>query len=87
VALSRLLGALIPQRLGLGTGMLIDSTDHYSRQIDVIVYDQADEPAILAQTTQILYPIENVLACIEVKTTLYSDTVDECVKNKRAFST
>jgi hypothetical protein len=41
VALSRLLGALVPQRLGLGTGMLIDSKDNYSRQIDLIVYDRA----------------------------------------------
>jgi hypothetical protein len=84
VALSRLLGALVPQRLGLGTGMLIDSKDNYSRQIDLIVYDRADEPAILAQTTQVLYPIENVSACIEVKTTLYARTVEDCVKNKKA---
>ncbi|HEX9429763.1 MAG TPA: hypothetical protein VF944_05245, partial [Candidatus Bathyarchaeia archaeon] len=35
--------------------------------------------------TQVLYPVENVLACIEVKTTLYSDTVKECMKNKRAL--
>lgn len=84
VALSRLLGALVPQRLGLGTGMLIDSKDNYSRQIDLIVYDRADEPTILAQTTQVLYPIENVFACIEVKTTLYARTVEDCVKNKKA---
>jgi hypothetical protein len=64
--------------------MLIDSKDNYSRQIDLIVYDRADEPAILAQTTQVLYPIENVYACIEVKTTLYARTVEGCAKNKKA---
>ena len=85
VALSRMLGALVPKRYGLGTGMIIDNQDNYSRQADIIVYDQADEPAMLAQTTQLLYPIESVVACIEVKTTLRKDSVADCIQKKASL--
>jgi hypothetical protein len=84
VALGRLLTALVPQRFGVGTGMLIDSRDSYSRQMDIIIYERVDEPTLLAQTTQLLYPVENVLACVEVKTTLYANTIDEFIRNKRS---
>jgi hypothetical protein len=56
----RLLGGLVPRRYGIGTGLLIDAHDKSSNQTDIVIYDQADEPAILAQTSQVLFPIENV---------------------------
>jgi hypothetical protein len=77
LALARLLTSLLPTRYGVGTGQLIDKAGNYSSQTDVIVYEQADEPAILAQTTQLLFPVENVAACIEVKTTLRYDDLNE----------
>jgi hypothetical protein len=76
--LARVLEALVPRRYGIGSGLLIDTSDHYSRQTDIVVYDQSDEPAVLAQTTQLLFPVESVLACIEVKTTLRSDDLKDC---------
>jgi hypothetical protein len=42
------------------------------------VYDQSDEPAVLAQTTQLLFPMESVLACVEVKTTLRGPDLTDC---------
>jgi hypothetical protein len=87
VALSRLLEALVPKRFGVGTGMIIDSLDNYSRQTDIVVFDQADEPAMLAQTTQLLYPIESVLSCIEVKTTLRNDSIADCIAKKESLQT
>jgi hypothetical protein len=81
--LARILEALVPQRYGIGTGLLIDNSDHYSRQTDIVVFDQSDEPAVLAQTTQLLFPIESVLACIEVKTTLRGDDLSDCFEKAR----
>lgn len=78
--LARILESLVPGRYGIGSGLLFDSEDNYSRQTDIVVYDQSDEPAILAQTTQLLFPVESVLACIEVKTTLRGDDVDDCLR-------
>ena len=78
--MARILEALVPQRYGIGTGLLIDTGDHYSHQTDIVVYDQSDEPAVLAQTTQILFPMESVLACVEIKTTLRGPDVDDCLE-------
>lgn len=78
--MARILEALIPQRYGIGSGLLIDTANNYSRQTDIVVYDQSDEPAVLAQTTQILFPIESVLACIEIKTTLRGEDIDDCLR-------
>ena len=61
---------MIPRRYGIGSGLLIDSTGNESQQTDIVVFDQAEEPALLAQTTQVLFPVENVHICIEVKTSV-----------------
>jgi hypothetical protein len=76
--LARILGSFVPRRYGVGSGLLIDSSDHYSRQTDVVLFDQSDELAVLAQTTQLLFPVENVLAGIEVKTTLRKEDIEDC---------
>ena len=76
--LVRILSAFVPQRYGVGSGLLISTRDEYSNQTDIVLYDQSDEPAVLAQTTQVLFPIENVLACVEVKTTLRAADLDDC---------
>jgi len=70
LALSRMLSSLIPKRFGTGSGLLIDSKDSQSPQIDVVVYEQVMETALFAQTTQLLFPVEACYAAIEVKTTL-----------------
>lgn len=86
VALQRVLESLLPKRIGVGTGLVIDRSDHYSKQADLILYDSADEPAILAQTTQLLFPIETVLAVIEVKTTFRSGDFEDCFEKRRCLN-
>jgi hypothetical protein len=70
LALARILQPLVPSRYAVGTGLLIDSFDNSSKQCDVVLFEQADQPRLLAQTTQLLHPVETVRAVIEVKTTL-----------------
>lgn len=82
-ALSRLLESFVPARIGVGTGMIIDRHDNYSRQTDIVLFEQSDEPAALAQTTQLLFPVEGVLGSIEVKTTLRRADLDDCFRKKR----
>lgn len=81
-ALGRILNSFIPHRYGVGTGLLIDSDNQYSRQTDLVIFDRSDEPAALAQTTQLLFPIENVLAAIEVKTTLRKADIEDCTQKQ-----
>jgi hypothetical protein len=81
--MARILEALVPQRYGIGSGLLIDVHNHYSHQTDIVVYDQSDEPAVLAQTTQIPFPVESVLACVEIKTTLRGPDIADCLAKAR----
>jgi hypothetical protein len=84
-AIARVLEGLVPRRFGVGTGLLFDSIGDYSRQLDVVIYDQIDSPTVLSQTAQLLYPLEEVLASIEVKTTLNKAEIDDAAKKKRSI--
>lgn len=81
-ALSRVLEGLVPRRLGIGTGMLFDIEGKYSKQTDLVLFDQVDAPTILAQTTQLLHPVEQVTICIEVKTTLDKEEIEDAAAKK-----
>jgi hypothetical protein len=87
LALSRLLESFVPERVGVGTGVLIDSNDTQSQQTDVILFDRADQPAVMAQSTQVLFPVEVALACVEVKTTLNSGDVKDCLEKRATLHT
>jgi hypothetical protein len=84
LALAHLLESFVPESTGVGTGLLIDSLDYQGPQTDVILFDQANQPAVMAQTTQVLFPVEVVQATIEVKTKLSSSDISDCIeKNER----
>lgn len=83
LALARLLESFVPDRIGVGTGVLFDAADSQSAQTDVVLFDRANQPAIMAQTTQVLFPVEVVTACVEVKTTLTSGDVEDCIKKRK----
>ncbi len=78
LALSRVLQNLIPRRLGVGSGIIIDSKNNRSKQTDIIIYDSADQPTLLAQTSQVIFPVETVYAAVEVKTTLTPEELRDC---------
>lgn len=77
LSLARLVENLIPARFGVGSGLLVDSTGQSSKQMDLIVYERGNEPGIFAQTNQVMFPVENVRLCIEVKTTLTKSALED----------
>lgn len=83
--LSRVLEGLVPTRYGVGSGLVIDACGNSSKQMDLVVYDQGDEPALLAQTNQFLFPVESVRLCIEVKTSISSSEVRDSRKKYRSL--
>lgn len=85
LALARILQALVPSRYAVGTGLLIDSFDEASKQCDVVLFEQADQPRLLGQTTQLLHPVETVRAVIEVKTTLNADEIRDAGAKKASI--
>jgi hypothetical protein len=85
IALTRLVGRLIPSKFGVGTGIVIDKYGERSQQCDIIVYDQGSQPQLLAQSTQLMFPIETVRMVIEVKTTLNAEAVADTAEKVSSF--
>lgn len=70
LALAQLVTSLLPSTVGVGTGVIIDSEGNRSAQTDLVIFDKGAQPQILAHSTQLLFPVETVLAAIEVKTSV-----------------
>jgi hypothetical protein len=82
LAFAQVLERFLPARWAVGTGVLVDRHGRQSRQMDIVVYERSDQPAIFAQTTQLLHPVETVVACIEVKTTVTKKDVETDLEAK-----
>lgn len=46
--------------------------------MDILLFDQSDEPTVMAQTTQLLFPVEQVRAAVEVKSRLTAEEIRDC---------
>ncbi len=68
--LRRLLEAVLPPHFGVGSGLVVDSENRQSGQIDLLIYDKRLLPPILEQNGHGIYPVDAVLRVIEVKSTL-----------------
>lgn len=84
-AFARVLTAFVPQRFGVGTGLVIDRDGNSSRQMDIVLFEQADEPRVLAQTNQLLFPVETTAGVIEVKTRFSTDDVQDCARKAKSI--
>lgn len=76
----RVLNSFLPKCVTLGTGIVIDSSGKRSAQVDVVVHDSR-VPVFELESGLGLYPIEGVIATIEVKSTLTKDLLDESLDN------
>ncbi|MFF9341627.1 DUF6602 domain-containing protein [Streptomyces sp. NPDC014773] len=85
LSLVRLITNLLPSTVGVGSGMVIDSHGKYSKQMDIIIYDVSSQPSVMAQTNQVIFPVECVLLAIEVKTTLTEGELKDCVAKKKSL--
>ena len=85
LALARILQVLMPSAYTVGTGLLIDSQDAASKQCDLVLTDQTEQPRLLAQTNELLHPIETVRAVIEVKSTLDKGEIQDAAEKKASI--
>src|SRR5436190_1435680 len=70
-----LLTNYLPQRYQAATAHIVDSEDHFSDQIDVVIFDRQYSPFILAFQGQKIIPAESVYAVFEAKQTLNAELV------------
>ncbi|GAA3300241.1 DUF6602 domain-containing protein [Glutamicibacter nicotianae] len=77
LALGALVESLLPSHVRVGTGIVIDSHGGRSKQMDLVVYDRTTQPQILAQSTQLLFPVETVHVVVEVKSSVSERDIDD----------
>src|SRR3954453_6663752 len=70
---------LIPGRLALSQGFLINSHDEVSTQCDIIVYDSQSTPLIQSEDRQRFFPVETVCAVGEVKSNVSKTNLKEAL--------
>lgn len=72
------------QDFGIGTGQIINQKEELSSQIDIVIYDKRILPPFLQSQHLGLFPVEAVIAVIEVKSQLTkNDIIEASVKNNR----
>ncbi|MEX0966102.1 MAG: DUF6602 domain-containing protein [Bacteroidia bacterium] len=79
--LNELLSNFITEQFGIGTGIIVDSYGNQSHQIDVILYDNRILPPMIKNSNLGVYPLESVLAVIEVKSSISRQIILDTEKN------
>lgn len=57
----------LPKRYSVDKAFAIDSNNHYSQQLDLVIYDRQYSPFVFNQDSAIYIPAESVYAVFEVK--------------------
>lgn len=78
---------VLPEKVGVSNGFVVDAKDKISKQMDIILYDRINTPRLYTSAGAQLFPVESTFACGEIKTKLDSeklrDTFDKCQSYKR----
>lgn len=80
-ALIKYLRPHIPDKYEMSEGIIVDSQDHQSKQVDVIIHDKNTTPFLQDTSLSKIIPIECVYSVIEVKSLLTKDTLEQSIKN------
>lgn len=75
----RFLEFIIPKKLSIDNGFLINSNNEVSTQCDIIIYDSKHTPLIQTNELQRFFPVETVCAIGEVKSTLSKTQLKEAL--------
>lgn len=77
----RFLQPLLPERFGIGRGEIRATNGVWSKLQDLVIYDKLNCPRLFAGKRSQIFPAENVLAVIEVKTRLRTRDIERSTKS------
>ena len=77
---------VLPSKIGVADGFVIDSDGEVSKQMDIVLYDKLGTPIISSSDGAQVFPVEATYACGEIKTqldaTTLKDTFEKCSSYK-----
>jgi hypothetical protein len=76
---------LLPSDLGIGTGQVATANNELSPQQDVVIYNRRILPPVLFEETVGIFPVESVLATVEVKTMLNAGELQSAYNNAKTL--
>lgn len=78
---------LMPKKVGVANGFVMDSKGNISKQMDIILYDRLNTPRIFASEGAQIFPVESTYACGEIKTHMdvnqFKDSFEKCLSYKK----
>lgn len=84
--LKTLLKSYLPKDVGIETGFVCDCVGGISPQIDIIITDVDPMPILDFDDIFKLVPVEKVICCIEVKSTLSSEDLNQIAKQEKSIN-
>ena len=78
---------ILPEKVGVGHGFVIDSSGGRSKQMDIILYDRLNAPRFFALPGVQVLPVETTYACGEVKARLRSEDLENCLNKCTSYKT
>ncbi|MCK4653455.1 MAG: hypothetical protein KAU01_03325 [Candidatus Cloacimonetes bacterium] len=64
-----LLKHFLPHQFDIGSGIIVNQKGEQSHQTDLVIYDKSILPPFISESISGVFPIESVIATIEVKST------------------
>lgn len=76
---------IIPEKIGVTSGFVVDAKDNISRQLDIILYDRMNTPRILYDGELSILPVECTYAAGEIKTNLQGSELSDCFEKCASY--
>ena len=78
---------VLPEKVGVSHGFVIDSLGGESKQMDIVLYDKMNAPKIYSSENDgvQIFPVESTYACGEVKTKLNSREIENSIKKSDSY--
>lgn len=75
----------LPERFGVGTGLIVSHDGEFSNEADLVVFDKLNNSPLYPGVNKKLWPVEAIYALIEVRTQLSPRDVEDVVLKVRRF--
>lgn len=79
--IQNILKRCLPPVIHYGSGKIFDSNGNYSKQIDLVIFDSRF-PCLEINNGAGLYPIEGVIATVEIKSTITKGAIKDALNNQ-----
>jgi hypothetical protein len=84
IVVEELIKPFLSPRVKTASGMIVDPTGKFSKQIDIILYDELVTPPIQFAGDVTVIPCHAAVATVEVKSNLNARELESAIKNARS---